>query len=1002
MDYSISLPKLSYGQHENIRNDYKYADDLINESKWTENINTYKNEINLYIDERDRFATIRSKELRYVGLSPTDLRKTMDIFQTLSGDILNNFFYKKIGNIIEDQYEHYDVKSGKSIPTYPSTSEINVDKLPKEISNYILDISAIGNFLNNGISVLVSPDKIEYNEKYIKDSVYGGGQYVAENPDLSKYGLYPEIVGTDIAKLTSNSNDLTSVAFAAGSLFDWKFVTPQQRTVGSAGDFGAIIIDIIFRMIKTDSKTNIGSTPIDRFSYFFNLIQKYYIPLVESNIIEDLIKINGDLGPNPTTNSAKDRNPVCLGIIGDEYRHPDIYALWCVHRSIRTPFYNSSNLKDDQPISIFYNFFSYDIEINGTNIEFKQKSSNYDETNVKNIKTKIISELKGDKDKKSKLETKISDLVTNHNVSVTLSDVLANKSIENDILKKLDDISPEIWHTIISQAFTSLYLSLFIAADTDWENVSTVIHSNISIKRMEYVVGTTSTTFSNNNREKLIKTSNSEYEKYRNTLKSIFGINKEKIMGGTSLMGSNPMSIQKYGNIISYPGDKNLLEGISSYLTMFFSDIAIIENRLNQALSNMGNMYWYRDILKWLEILFEIFKPHEAPPGQAISNIEVTAKFYKLERVLKILYSKQLISMTDYIQKSNFLQRRYESGGSIDTILEKQIKITSYYTQSTVCYIKRQILIIYYLLEQFLESWWTMNPVSRRKRPVSPPFMEDDFKKAYRNMKNELTEWFRGEVSNLTKSVTNPKMITEVRNLINNTCDTHNSTSQKIKTTNKYVQDEKISDIRTNIRFWLLLIANLKNKDITTISNQPENLQRLYIPVYDKSNKTYLFDIMPLVLTGNYKGTFGGLSSPQWLNNDDLKKTNFSKNNSGIVIIASSSSDVAHNTEWKAISIEWLDNLVHKSTEAAENSNDPNKKLWLIRTGLYIIINDSQIYNSKNITNTFNSFDIKETLKKYQDYSDSNKNKNSKYLLLVSREYVKNEMNSSIIQYYNI
>ena len=92
MDYSISLPKLSYGQHENIRNDYKYADDLINESKWTENINTYKNEINLYIDERDRFATIRSKELRYVGLSPTDLRKTMDIFQTLSGDILNNFF----------------------------------------------------------------------------------------------------------------------------------------------------------------------------------------------------------------------------------------------------------------------------------------------------------------------------------------------------------------------------------------------------------------------------------------------------------------------------------------------------------------------------------------------------------------------------------------------------------------------------------------------------------------------------------------------------------------------------------------------------------------------------------------------------------------------------------------------------------------------------------------------------------------------------------------------
>ena len=1007
MDFSISLPKLSYGQHENIRNKYKYADDLINPYNWKENMSSFTNNINNYIDQRDRFATIRSKELRYIGLPPKEVRKTMDVFQTLSCDILNHYFFEHIGKIIEDQYEHYDAKSGQDIPTYPSTSEIDVDKLPKEISNYIVDISAIGNMLNKGVAVLVSPDKIEYHDKYLKEDKYGGGRYVAENSDLSKYGLYPEIVGTDIAKLTSNSNDFTSVAFIAGGLFDWKFVTPQQRSVGSAGDLGAIIIDILFNMIKreTITETSISAADLKKnYNYIFDQIKKYYNPLIESTIIEELMKKNEDLGPNPDSKAATDRNPVLLGVVGDEYRIPDIYALWCVYRSVRTPFYNGSNVKNEIYLDKFYDFFTYDIKTDGiSNIKFEQRNSIFNKTNVDNIKDIIIKQLKGDKDKKSTLSINISNLVTEYNVPVTSSNSLAKQSIDEDVIKKLTEIPTEMWHNIISQAFTSLYLSLFIAADTDWANVSEIIRTDISIQRMKYNIGTTSTIFSNNDRIDLIKISNSEYVKYRNTLKSLLGTNKDKTMGGTSLINYSPISIQRYGHIISYPGDKNLLEGISSYLTMFFSDVAILENRLQQALFNMSNMYWYRDVLKWLEILFEIFKPHDAPPGKAISSMEVSAKFYQLEKVLKILYSKELKLMIDYIQKSNILQRRYESGGSIDKSLEKQIKLTSYYTRSTICYIKRQILIIYYLLDKSLESWWTTTPTDRKKRPISPAFLENDFKPAYRNMKNELTEWFRGQISNLTSTVTNPKMLTEIRNLIHDTCDTGKNNSQKLKTTSKYLQDEKISEVRTDIRFWLLLIANLKNKDITTISNQPQNLQRLYIPVYDNSNNFYLFDIMPLVLTGNYKGSYGGISAPQWLNADDLKKTKYSKNNSGIVIIANLSSDVAYHKEWKAISIEWLDKLVNKSTEAASNTGDSNRKLWLIRTGLYIMINDSLIYDSSALkTKLLTKSPMRDVLEEYQGYSNNNKNKNTKYLFLVSREYVKNEMNSSTIQFYNI
>ena len=198
-------------------------------------------------------------------------------------------------------------------------------------------------------------------------------------------------------------------------------------------------------------------------------------------------------------------------------------------------------------------------------------------------------------------------------------------------------------------------------------------------------------------------------------------------------------------------------------------------------------------------------------------------------------------------------------------------------------------------------------------------------------MKNELTNWFRGEISTLASTITNPKMLTEIRNLIRDTCERNsdNSNSQKIKTL-KYTFNANKKAVITDIKFWLLLIANLKNKDITTISNQPNKLERLYIPVYDKSDKFYLFDIMPLVLIGNYKGTFGGMSPPQWLSYYDLKKAKYEKDNSGIIIISNLQSDVVHYERWKAIPIEWLDGLVNKSTEAASNSGDQNRKLFLI------------------------------------------------------------------------
>jgi hypothetical protein len=41
-------------------------------------------------------------------------------------------------------------------------------------------------------------------------------------------------------------------------------------------------------------------------------------------------------------------------------------------------------------------------------------------------------------------------------------------------------------------------------------------------------------------------------------------------------------------------------------------------------------------------------------------------------------------------------------------------------------------------------------------------------------------------------------------------------------------------------------------------------------------------------------------------------------------------------------------------------------------------------------------------LQRYQEYTNSNKETNNKYLMLVSREYIKNEMNSSSVQFQTI
>lgn len=1033
MELLASFPELNYGKHQDIRRDYKYGDDLINPKNWSDDIKSYSGRINEYIDQRNKSAGIRSKNLREIGLPLGEVRKTMDVFQTMSGDILNNRIFINIGKTIKEQYEHYNPQVPVGAPD-KKTNIVNVDRLSKEVLNFIMDISSIKNNFITGLQETVSADKIEYNTKFIKDNDYSAGRYIAENSNLSKYGLYPEIIGTDIAKVTANTDERNSVAFTSGGLFGWKFTTPQQRTIGSAGAFGSIIIDIIFKLFKIDDITAPKSGEIhdtttagkdkENAQYIFSIIKNNYEPLMTSNIIRDLSELNDDI--------EKDRNPLVMGIKRDEYRQPDIYALWCVYNSIRTPFYNRDNIeKPTLDFDTIYKLLGYTIEKNNNNnIEFKPRTLTFDSGNSNTIKNGIIKALKGSEPTKPGSRTKtyvtnksvllfnIENIITEFNVPVATSTSLAETSIQLDIIEKLEKLDDKSWYKIISHAVTCLYLNLFIASDVDWDNLlekSNINSSGTIISKLEFKVNggpQNPVRFVDKSPQYLIKIANSEFQKYRNMLETVLGFNNKNPMGGTSLMGSNPLSFEKYGSIISYPGDRNVLEGVSGYLSMILSDINLIEERLKDALENMSNMYWYRDILRWLEVLFTIFKPNDAPAGRSYSSMEIKANFFQLEKILKILYSKQLTLMIDYIQKTNMLQKRYKTGMEINKSLEKQIKMTSYHNKSTICYIKRQIKIIYHLLEKTLESWWTIspNPTMRKRRAIAPAFQESDFKPAYRIMKVSLTEWFKGEVSRIQSDIKESDLKIEIHSLSNDLCGDGNIRTEKKTPTDIYLKNDNKINIINKPNYWLEVMSFLKNKNPENISSEIKKLQRLYIPVYTKSGSKrnyFLFDIMPLILNGNYKSTFGGKSPPQWLSANDLEKTKFTKDNNGIVIIANSANEVAFHNNWQAISIEWFDNLINSANESASKTGNSDRKLWFIKTIFFMLLNSDNkrpiIYNAPSLKKeTLGSNDtdltksgiskMRNLLQKYQEYNDINKSENNKYISLVSREYVENIM----------
>ena len=488
-------------------------------------------------------------------------------------------------------------------------------------------------------------------------------------------------------------------------------------------------------------------------------------------------------------------------------------------------------------------------------------------------------------------------------------------------------------------------------------------------------------------------------------------------MGGLSLIKKDNMTIEKYNKEHSYPGDVFILEKINRFIPDFFNDLNIIKNNLKQSLHNISNRYWKRDINFWIIKLTRDMFFTEAIKSNRYKEYELEQKFNQLKLELKKLYKKEIDIMKTYIEKVITMRNRMKQSEELSRQLEEEIKFMLYSSKSHICFIKRQITIIYKIISKLSKTSLVKernNNSTRYNLKHGPLYNEDSFSSYINLTKFKLEEFFRVEVSRLSTFSKNKALSLLSRSLLDFQCDNTNFTKNKIS---NIVDNNKNIPAVSTYKFWSILISKIKNVNIN--KPKPKYLNCLYIPVYEKKDsyyKYYLFDIMPLVLRGDYGlSTFGNKKSPQWLALKDIDKQkentkkdgksfwNITSNNNNsnksfkddkiYVMISNRPEEISNTSKWFAISIKWLDNLVDKT----ENN------IKLLRIAIYTILTQIESYDDKfldkkvighennNSTNGYSDFLNALLDHRYSgDFIKKNKSKKiKKYSDVIKRIYTK-------------
>ena len=301
-----------------------------------------------------------------------------------------------------------------------------------------------------------------------------------------------------------------------------------------------------------------------------------------------------------------------------------------------------------------------------------------------------------------------------------------------------------------------------------------------------------------------------------------------------------------------------------------------------------------------------------------------------------------------------------------------------------MCYVKRQVQIVYYLLDNISgKAPWTNLPNMRTLSQL---------------VKNQNESLYRADVETYLVTLPDIMMRKLARDLLlSDVC--------KIKQEDKqisYLTDSVVKSIVTDT-YWKIWSRNLKGVSDLPLDDPSQSFYGIYVPLsmkatFGSSYKYYLVDLMPLLLEGKFGES--SRSSPQWLNERNLTSINlYKRTNPAVVIVTDQSANIILPYKWLALKSDWFTKII------------ATKDLKMIRQAIYLLLRDSKFYkqvadrklgknaNSGNLDpKTFPGTGEKihklaSVLTEFNGLSTNKQNKDGRVFELLSREIVESNLN---------
>lgn len=938
MSLQFQIPSATYSRtHVERRRQLALADDFLTEKvdTWYKNLSDANDRINDYI-------TSRGPDI--ISSSPADLslfRKArssyhhnivLPSYQTFFGQYANYRIYSDVSDLIKKTYEHFVPTAGGAASISGGTSVSNLEDAVKMVARLKIKLDNAGKVMSNNI-MKVTTDPLYLQT--LQASEQSQQNLVSSNVDyLGDFNVPPHLIGADLVKQLgdrSGSNQY-SQEFIATNILGWSNSNLSTRAVGSPNELMAIFMDVFLLNIELNGFPTANPFNVDRKDDdAINSILGYGIPIYQRLLGSALIKNLGEaqatfenLPPSSVPanlqfppGSSLNGNPMYVGSIdvpdpldptkiSTTYHIPESLLLDVHYRTIRTPFYKRDlvNKKDNMTSDILIKFLTYGVAWNnGDNkmtIQSRALKASSTETDS------IWKDLFGEKDKeKESLMYQVlsfgvgsSSIDTASLVTETGKNERVNKQIE-EFCKKMMLVSVDQRRKIITEAMNGLFFAVLHAGLQNWARFTSLFSPQETIGSDTNAFGLmgVSRFLLNNQDVSMAHLDRDQFRIQGNLLRSYLGTRGDNAVGSMGMSWSDPIQSGALGEYFTYPGDMYVIQSLGSYSNMMYQDINKLRDVLTQTINRTGTSYWWRDIVRWLEILYKILDPR--PP---VTNEK--QRFDRLSNLIRQVYLSGLNQMRNYISKS-------QQATTSDSAVEAQV------ASATMCYVKRQVQIVYYLLENISNmAPWTNLANMRSNAQL---------------LKNQNEGAYRADVETYIATLPDMNMRKLARELL--LSDVCKVKQDDTKVT--YLTDAIVKSIITE-QYWKIWARNLKTRPDLPLDSPNKSFYGIYVPLamkptFGSTYKYYLFDLMPVVLEGKFGDT--GRSSPQWLNSNDLRSIRiYNRANPAVVIVSDRASDIIQPTSWLALKNEWFTKLMSV------------KDIKMIRQAVYLLLRDTKFY----------------------------------------------------------